>query len=112
MSSSNQAIAVIGEQAIVKVFNAIGYDCFYDTEPEAVITRCQELDAAGYKIILILEKTAAQIGKYLDSRAGIAYPIIMPIPDTITHENYGMQRLNQNMEKAMGIKIGENYESR
>ena len=108
MNNSNKTIAVIGEQAIVKVFQAIGYDCFYDTNPEDVIARCQALDTAGYKIILILEKTAAQISKYLDSRAGIAYPIIMPIPDTVTHENYGMQRLNQNMEKAMGIKLGGN----
>ncbi len=108
MNNSNKTIAVIGEQAIVKVFQAIGYDCFYDTEPEDVIARCQALERDGYKIILILEKTAAQIGKYLDSRAGIAYPIIMPIPDTVTHENYGMQRLNQNMEKAMGIKVGGN----
>lgn len=108
MNNSSKAIAVIGEQAIVKIFNALGYDCFYDTEPDAVIARCQALDIAGYKIILILETTAAQIGKYLDSRAGMPYPIIMPIPDTITQENYGMQRLNQNMEKAMGIKVGGN----
>ena len=106
MSNSNKTIAVIGEPAIVKVFNAIGYDCFYDTEPDAVIARCQALDAAGYKVFLILEKTAAQISGYLDSRAGIPYPIIMPIPDTVTHAHYGMQRLNQNMEKVMGIKIG------
>ncbi len=108
MNNLNKAIAVIGEQALVKVFQAIGYDCFYDTQPETVINRCHELETAGYKIILILEKTAAQIGKYLDSRAGIAYPIIMPIPDTVTHTNYGMQRLNQNIEKAMGIKVGGN----
>lgn len=106
MNNSNKTIAVIGEQALVKVFGAIGYDCFYDTQPDAVIARCQALDAAGYKIILILEKTAAQIGKYLDSRAGIPYPIIMPIPDTVTKEHYGMQRLQKNMEKAMGIKVG------
>lgn len=108
MNNSNKTIAVIGERAIVKVFHAIGYDCFYDTEPEAVIARCQALDEAGYKIILILEKTAAQISKYLDSRAGIAYPIIMPIPDTMTQGHYGMQRLKANMEKAMGIKVGGN----
>ena len=108
MNNSSKAIAVIGEQAIIKIFNALGYDCFYETEPDAVIARCQALDTAGYKIILILETTAAQISKYLDSRAGIPYPIIMPIPDTITQENYGMQRLNQNMEKAMGIKVGGN----
>ena len=108
MNNCNKTIAVIGEQAIVKVFSSIGYDCFYDAEPAAVIARCQELDAAGYKIILILEKTAAQIGKYLDSRAGIPYPIIMPIPDTVTHGNYGMRRLEENMEKAMGMKLGGN----
>ena len=108
MNNSNKMIAVIGEQAIVKIFRAIGYDCFYDTDPADVVARCQELDAAGYKIILILEKTAAQIAKYLDSRASIAYPIIIPIPDTVTHSHYGMQRLKENMEKAMGIKVGGN----
>ena len=61
MNNSNNQIAVIGAQAIVKVFSAIGYDCFYETEPEAVINRCQSLATADYKIILILEQTAAQI---------------------------------------------------
>ena len=28
MNNSSKAIAVIGEQAIVKIFNALGYDCF------------------------------------------------------------------------------------
>ncbi|MBO4823053.1 MAG: V-type ATP synthase subunit F [Clostridia bacterium] len=108
MNNSNKTIAVIGKAALVKVFRAIGYDCFYDTAPDAVIARCQALDTAGYKIILILEKTAAQIGKYLDSRAGKPYPIIMPIPDTMTPRHYGMERLKANMEKAMGIKVGGN----
>ncbi len=108
MNSSNKTIAVIGEQAIAKVFNAIGYDCFYDTDPTAVIERCRALETAGYKIILISEKIAAQISQYLDSRAGIAYPIIIPIPDTVTNNHYGMQRLNENNEKVMGIKVGEN----
>ena len=106
MNNSNKMIAVIGEQAIVKVFHAIGYDCFYDTNPQDVIARCRELEQAGYKIILILEKTAAQISQYLDNRTDIVYPIILPIPDTVTHDHYGMQRLNQNIEKAMGIKVG------
>lgn len=108
MNNSNKTIAVIGEQAIVKVFSAIGYDCFYDSAPADVIARCQQLDAAGYKIILILEKTAAQINEYLDSRAGIPYPIIMPIPDTVSQDHYGMERLKTNMEKVMGMKIGGN----
>ena len=108
MNNSNKTIAVIGEPAIVKVFGAIGYDCFYDTAPDDVIARCQALEAEGYKVILILEKTAAQISKYLDSRAGLPYPIIMPIPDTVTHAHYGMKRLNQNMEKVMGMKLGGN----
>ena len=108
MNSSNPTLAVIGDQALVKVFGAIGYDCFYETEPQAVIDRCEALAAAGCQIILILEKTAAQIGPYLDARAAQPYPIIMPIPDTVAHGNYGQARLQANMEKAMGIKIGGN----
>lgn len=108
MNNFNKMIAVIGEQAIVKVFQAVGYDCFYDSEPNDVIKRCDALTNDGYKIILILEKTASQISQYLDSRDSIPYPIIIPIPDTVTHEGYGMQRLKENMEKVMGIKNGGN----
>lgn len=105
MINSNKTVAVIGEPTIVKIFQAVGYACFYETEPEDVIARCQALDTAGYQIILILEKTARQINQYLDSRAGIPYPIIVPIPDTVTSESYGMQRLNTNLEKVIGMKV-------
>lgn len=107
MNNSN-SIAVIGEQEIAMIFQAIGYDCFYDTQPDAIVARCKELDKQGYKIILILEKEAAKVEEYLNSRESIAYPIIMPIPDTITNNNYGMKRLSRNMEKAMGMKLGGN----
>ena len=101
-------MAVIGEAAVIKVFQAVGYACYDETDPTAVIERCEKLAAAGTKIILILEKTAQQIASYLDSRAGIPYPIILPIPDTISNGHYGLTRLQQNMEKAMGMKVGGN----
>lgn len=106
--NNSSKIAVIGEQEIAMIFRAIGYDCFYDTDPAAVVARCQALTKQDYKIILILEKQAAQIEDYLNSRESIAYPIIMPIPDTVTNNNYGLQRLSRNMEKAMGRKLGGN----
>ncbi|MCQ2381919.1 MAG: hypothetical protein MJ054_01300 [Clostridia bacterium] len=108
MNNSNKSVAVIGEPNIIKIFQAVGYDCFYETEPENVIKCCQKLTNEGYKIILVLEKIAMQINDYLNSRISTPYPIIIPIPDTLTQEQYGMERLKQNMEKAMGIKIGGN----
>lgn len=107
-NSTDKAIAVIGPKALAQVFRAIGYDCFYDTDPDAIVARCQDLTAQGYKIILICEREAAQIETYLNSREGLAYPIIMPIPDTVTNSHYGLTRLSKNMEKAMGMKLGGN----
>lgn len=108
MNSLPNPIAVIGESTIAKVFTALGYACFYDTEHDAIIARCDQLAAEGCRIILILEHEAAQIADYLDEHAGDVYPIIMPIPDTLSGDHYGMSRLQANMAKAIGRQVGGN----
>jgi V/A-type H+-transporting ATPase subunit F len=101
-------IAVIGEKDIILPFRAIGFAVYYDTDPDAIIKRCRELTESNCKIILLPEKEAEKVGDYINSRAGYAYPIIMPIPDGITNSGYGIKRLEKNIEKAMGQKTGEN----
>lgn len=108
MNNSNNLIAVIGEATIAKVFTALGFTVFYDTERDAIITRCDQLTADGYRIILILEHEAALIADYLDAHASDIYPIIMPIPDTLAGDHYGMNRLQANLAKAIGRQEGGN----
>jgi V/A-type H+-transporting ATPase subunit F len=101
-------IAVIGEKDLILPFRAIGFTVYYDTESDGIIKRCKELTNNGCKIILITEKDAEKITDYLNTRAGLPYPIIMPIPDGITNSGYGLKRLEKNIEKAIGQKTGEN----
>lgn len=108
MNNSNKQIAIIGAREITQVFQALGYDCFYDTTRTAIQNRLQELTAAGYQVIFILESAAALVTDLLAAQAGVPYPIIIPIPDTTNTTHYGMEQLNRNMEKAMGIKMGGN----
>ncbi len=106
---SNATVAVIGEATIAKIFRALGFDCFYDTERDALLARCDQLTADGYRIILILEHEAAKIDDYLDAHAADVYPIILPIPDTLAGSQYGMTRLRANLAKAIGRQVeGEN----
>lgn len=106
MNNSKPTIAVIGDKAVSQLFQAVGYACYADTEPAAIIARCNQLAADGCQIILILEQQAQTITDYLEQRAGDAYPIILPIPDTIPGESFGRQRLQENLAKACGRQIG------
>jgi V/A-type H+-transporting ATPase subunit F len=105
MSGLNN-IAVVGEKDIVLPFKAIGFSVYYDTEREDITERLKDLAGKDFKIILITEKEAEKVGDYLALRAPISYPIIIPIPDGITNSNYGLKRLEQNIEKAIGSKTG------
>ena len=108
MNNLPEPIAVIGERTIAQVFTALGYACFYDTERDAIIARCDQLAAEGCRIILILEHAATQIADYLDEHASDEYPIMLPIPDTLSGNHYGMSRLQANLAKAIGRQIGGN----
>lgn len=101
-------VAVIGEKDIILPFKAIGFAVYYDTERDGIIKRCKGLTETECKIILITESAAEKVTDYLNTRAGLPYPIIMPIPDGITNSGYGIKRLEKNIEKAVGQKTGEN----
>jgi V/A-type H+-transporting ATPase subunit F len=103
--SSN--IAVIGEKDVILPFKAVGFDVYYDTERDDIISRCKSLTNDNCKIILITEAAAEKAADYLDTRTSIAYPIIIPIPDGIINRGYGLKRLNKNIEKAVGSKMGK-----
>lgn len=101
-------IAVIGEKDVIMPFKAIGFAVYYDNERDDIIKRCRTLTEAGCKIILMTEREAEKVTDYLNTRARLAYPIIMPIPDGITNSGYGLKRLEKNIEKAVGQKTGGN----
>jgi V/A-type H+-transporting ATPase subunit F len=107
MNDSNKKIAVIGEKDIILPFKAVGFDVYFDTEKADIIVRCKDLFAKDYKIILITEREAEKVTEYLDTMADVPYPIIIPIPDGITNNGYGIKRLNKNIEKAIGSEAGE-----
>lgn len=101
-------IAVIGEKDVILPFKAVGFAVYYETARDDIIKRCKTLTDDGCKIILMTEREAEKVTDYLNTRARLPYPIIMPVPDGITNSGYGLKRLEKNIEKAVGQKTGGN----
>jgi len=103
---NNKKIAAVGNKDTILIFKALGVEVFYETEAEGLRETMKKLVAAEYPIILITEQEAMKISDYIDARAAIAYPIILPIPDGVAPSNYGNERIMQKIEKAIGSTGG------
>ena len=100
--NEQKKIAVIGDKDTVLIFKALGFDVFYENEAIGIKRVLRGLIDEQYTIILITEKHAELAAELIQSRAEIAYPIILPIPDGIMNTGYGIQRIAKNIEKALG----------
>ncbi len=97
-------IAIIGNCDIVQVFKAIGIDTFpVDTKDEAE-RRIKEIEKE-YAIIYITENYAIELNALLKKYEQKPYPIIVPIPSNDSNTGYGLNRIKENVEKAVGIDV-------
>jgi len=99
----NGKIAVIGDKDTVLVFKAVGASVYFDTEHDDIKKRILELEEKEYGIIFITDSCFAKMEEFLKSYDQKPYPIIIPIPDvTGKNEDYSIQKIFRNMEKAVG----------
>jgi V/A-type H+-transporting ATPase subunit F len=105
MKNSSE-MAVIGDKDTVLAFKALGVEAFYETERRAIIATLRQLVEKDYRIVFITEREAEKVNDYIESRAGIAFPIILPIPDGVNSYGYGNKRINANIERAIGGTLG------
>jgi len=95
-------IAVVGDQDSFSAFKAAGADIFPFTNASKVKDTIKTLAADGYRIILISERVAQEIDRFLDRFKTQPYPVILPVPDGAEPTGYGMRKLNENIEKVTG----------
>lgn len=95
-------IAAIGDKDAVLAFKALGIDVFPASAPAKIKEIIKTLMAENYSIILITEKEAANISDVFQKLKMQPYPILLPIPDGAEKTNFGMNRIIENMEKAIG----------
>jgi V/A-type H+-transporting ATPase subunit F len=98
-------IAVVGDPSSVMIFKAVGFDVFYEEEPEQIKRRLHKLADEGYVVIYITETAAEMAGEVIDEYATATFPAIIPIPAGKKSLGLGMKRVKENVEKAVGADI-------
>ncbi len=99
-------IAVVGDRDIVSIFKAIGFSVFYADTVETVQQEIKKI-YKDYQIIFITDNFAKKLSNELKKYEAKAYPIIIPIPSAEGSNGYGMDRIKENIEKAVGMNILE-----
>lgn len=98
-------IAVVGDKDSVLAFKALGVDVYtvYDSEEARKIVDTIARD--NYGIIFITEQIASLIPDTIERYDHEIIPAVILIPSNQGTLNIGMDRINENVEKAVGSNI-------
>ncbi len=101
-------IGVLGEKESVIGYRAIGLEAVFCSTREQAAAGLAKMAEAGYKIIFIVEETAAliesEIAKYRQAKT----PAIILVPGSRGSLGLGKKMLQDSVEKAVGSNILEN----
>lgn len=98
-------IAVIGDKDSILAFKALGIDVFTPTEANEARKTVHHLANNDYGIIFITEEIASQIKETITKFEREFIPAIIPIPSSKGTLQIGMKRIDENVEKAVGINL-------
>lgn len=105
MDSKKYKIGVIGNRDAILPFRMIGFQTFPVNEAQEAINRLRKLAQEDYGIIYLTEDIAREIPEtiaYYDSQV---IPAVIPIPTHKGTGGLGLQRVQDNVEKAVGQNI-------
>ena len=97
-------MAIIGDGDSVLAFSAVGIDAYPVTDSEQAGELIKKL-AKSYAIIFITDVIAKQVDEIIKKYIASPYPIILSVPSKSGSNGYGMEKIKQAMEKALGVDI-------
>lgn len=98
-------IAVIGDRDSVLGFKALGVSTFFAYDAERANDLLKRLAREKFAVIFITEKLAELSMETIERYKARTIPAIIPIPSNQGSTGIGMQMLNANVEKAVGVNI-------
>lgn len=98
-------IGFIGEKDAVYGFGMLGLDIRYVQDPSEVKTVIKQLVEDHYAVIFITEKLAQSNESVIRSYDESFLPAIILIPSDVESESIGLQRIQENVKKAVGQNI-------
>jgi V/A-type H+/Na+-transporting ATPase subunit F len=98
-------IGVVGDKDSVLAFKALGIDVYPVVETEEARRTVDKMAVSNYGVIFITEQVAKNITETIERYNRAMLPAIILIPSNQGSLNIGMQRIRDNVEKAVGVNI-------
>ncbi|WP_185903753.1 V-type ATP synthase subunit F [Hathewaya massiliensis] len=98
-------IGVVGDKDSILAFKAIGIDTFPVIEPVEAQKTIDRLAMDKYAVIFVTEQVAVNIEETIERYNRQMLPAVILIPSNQGSLNIGLQRISDNVEKAVGVNI-------
>ena len=98
-------MGVIGDRDSALGFKSLGLSVHYAYDAERAANLVNRMAREKYAVIFITDELAKQIPKVLKRYNADTIPAVIPIPTNAGSNGYGMEILNANVEKAVGVNI-------
>lgn len=98
-------IGVVGDKDSVLAFKAIGIDVFPVIESDEARKTIDRMAREKYAVIFVTEQVAEGIHETIERYNRETLPAIILIPSNQGTLGIGMKRINDNVEKAVGVNI-------
>lgn len=98
-------IGVVGDKDSVLAFKAIGIDVFSVSDVEEARKTVDKMALSKYGVIFITEQVAKDLEETIERYNREVLPAIILIPSNQGSLNIGMKRIQDNVEKAVGVNI-------
>ena len=98
-------IGVVGDKDSVLAFKTIGIDVYPVIEPDEARKTIDRMAMEKYAVIFVTEQVAKEIDETIERYNKETLPAVILIPSNQGSLNIGMQRIKDNVEKAVGVNI-------
>ena len=99
-------VAVIGDFDSVIPFATIGFDVFYESQPQpAGVLLKKFVREAKYAIIFLVEPLYQALTELIESFGDLTLPAIIVIPSVDSSGDIGVRQIKNSVERAVGADI-------
>jgi len=98
-------IGILGDRDTVMVFGAIGVDTYSAANEKEARATLKRLAESDYGVLFVTEEMAAPMMDLIKEYDEAITPSIILIPTSKGSLGLGLERINQSVEKAIGMNI-------
>ncbi|HNZ50773.1 MAG TPA: V-type ATP synthase subunit F [Bacilli bacterium] len=98
-------MAAIGLDETVLIYNALGIKTFVIKQADEADNIIFKLVNQKFKIIFVSEAIYSHIPETLEKYQSLPFPMILPLPMEQASAGIGLKKIQDNVEKAIGINI-------